>query len=80
MTIDAIPNIAAATAKTTSTPVTASRRPATAGPRKNARLSTVLDTAFVAVSSLGVAASVGMIAACADLYGALAIDVTIASA
>jgi hypothetical protein len=79
-TREAAPNIAAATAKTTSVPLTARSTPASAGPRKKARLSTVLETAFVAVSSLGVAASVGMIACWADLYGALAIEVTMANA
>jgi hypothetical protein len=74
------PSAAAVSPKTTSRSVTASRRPATAGPRKNARLSIVLATAFAAVSSLGVRASVGVSAAWAERNGAFAIVAAIARA
>lgn len=49
--------VAAVRAKTTPMLVTARRRPGKAGPTKKPRLSTVLATAFAAVSSPGARAS-----------------------
>ena len=50
-----------------------------AGPPKSARLSIPLATAFAAVSSSGVRASVGVSAACAERKGVFAIVAAIAS-
>ena len=57
--------VAAAIAKATAGSVAASTTPPIAGPAKTVTLSTVLETTFAAVSSAGVEASVGRIAACA---------------
>ena len=57
--------VSALTAKTAATSATASRNPASAGPTKNARLSTVLETPLAAVSSSGVFTSDGVSASCA---------------
>ena len=54
--------------------------PAIAGPAKTAMLSKVLATAFAAVSSDGVRASVGVSAACAERMGVFAIAAATASA
>jgi hypothetical protein len=70
---------AAVDPKTTSTSVTASIRPARAGPMKKARLSIVLATAFAAVSSAGVDARVGVKAAWAERKGAFTIVAAMAS-
>ena len=65
--------------KTVPVLVTPRRSPAIAGPTKTARLSTVLATAFAAVSSRGDCANEGVMAACAGLKG-VAIAAPIASA
>ena len=65
-------------ANTTPLLATAMKMPASAGPMKNARLSTPLATAFAAVSSLGLRARVGVSAACADRKGVLTIVAAIA--
>ena len=70
----------AVTAKTTPLPATVSSNPASAGPAKMAMLSNVLATAFAAVSSSGVRASVGVSAACAERNGVAAMAAATASA
>jgi hypothetical protein len=64
---------AAVMVKTVPMLAAARRAPATAGPAKIAMLSMPLATAFAAVSSSGVRASVGVSAACDDLNGVVAI-------
>ena len=59
---------------------TASSNPASAGPANTATLSTLLATAFAAVSSSGVRASDGVSAACAERNGVVAIVAAIDSA
>ena len=72
-------SMAAVIANTTSGPVAASSTPANAGPAKTAMLSTVLATAFAAVSSSGVRASAGVSAACAERNGVAVIAAATAS-
>ncbi len=59
---------------------TATRSPASAGPPKSARLSIPLVTALAAVSSLGLRASDGVSAACAERMGVFAIVAAMARA
>ena len=59
---------------------TARSTPASAGPANTAMLSTPLATAFAAVSSSGVRASVGVRAACDERNGVVAIVAAIESA